>query len=112
MNERLGILHLSDIHASAKSKVKIQRLVERLKADIQTIQERRNVLIKIICISGDLINSGDNSDEELNIVLEDFLQPLMEMLKLDERCIFIVAGNHEIKQNMVVPYIEQDSVLH
>ena len=59
MNERLGILHLSDIHASAKSKVKIQRLVERLKADIQTIQERRNVLIKIICIRACLKKGGD-----------------------------------------------------
>lgn len=106
MNERLGILHLSDIHASSKSKVTIQRLVERLKTDIQTIQERQNVSIKMICISGDLINSGDNSDEELDIVLEVFLQPLMEMLKLDEKSIFIVAGNHEIKRNMVVPYIE------
>ena len=106
MNERLGILHLSDIHASSKSKVTIQRLVERLKTDIQTIQERQNVSIKMICISGDLINSGDNSDEELDTVLEVFLQPLMEMLKLDEKSIFIVAGNHEIKRNMVVPYIE------
>ena len=106
MNERLGILHLSDIHASSKSKVTIQRLMERLKTDIQTIQERQNVSIKMICISGDLINSGDNSDEELDIVLEVFLQPLMETLKLDEKSIFIVAGNHEIKRNMVVPYIE------
>ena len=51
MNERLGILHLSDIHASSKSKVTIQRLVERLKTDIQTIQERQNVSIKMICIA-------------------------------------------------------------
>lgn len=48
MNERLGILHLSDIHASAKSKLTIQRLVERLKTDIQTIQGQRNVSIKAL----------------------------------------------------------------
>ena len=106
MNERLGILHLSDIHACAKSKVTIQRLVDRLKTDIQTIQVQQNVSIKIICISGDLINSGDNSDEELHIVFEEFLKPLMEMLKLDKEFIFIVAGNHEIKKSMIVPYIE------
>ena len=62
MNERFGILHLSDIHASEKSKVTIQRLVGLLKTDIQTMQERHNVSIKMICISGDLINSGDDAD--------------------------------------------------
>ena len=106
MTERLGILHLSDIHASAKSRITIQRLVECLKTDIRTIQEQQHVSIKMICISGDLINSGDNADEELEIVFEEFLHPLMEMLKLDEKSIFIVAGNHEIKRNMVVPYVE------
>lgn len=106
MDERLGILHLSDIHASKANKITIQRLVEHLKTDIATLQERYNVSVKMICISGDLINSGDNADEELNIVLEVFLQPLMEMLQLDEKSIFVVAGNHEIKKQMVVPYIE------
>ena len=84
----------------------IQRLVEHLKTDIAMLQVRHNVSVKMICFSGDLINSGDNADEELNIALEVFLQPLMDMLQLDEKSIFIVAGNHEIKRQMIVPYIE------
>ena len=106
MNERFGILHLSDIHASEKSKVTIQRLVGLLKTDIQTMQERHNVSIKMICISGDLINSGDDADAQLVIILEELLQPLMDLLNLDEKSIFVVAGNHEIKRKMVVPFIE------
>ena len=106
MNERFGILHLSDIHASEKSKVTIQRLVGLLKADILTMQERHNVSIKMICISGDLINSGDEADVQLDIILEELLQPLMDLLNLDEKSIFVVAGNHEIKRKMVVPFIE------
>ena len=106
MNERFGILHLSDIHASEKSKVTIQRLVGLLKTDIQTMQERHNVSIKMICISGDLINSGDDADAQLVIILEELLQPLMDLLNLDEKSIFVVAGNHELKRKMVVPFIE------
>ena len=106
MNERLGILHLSDIHASAKSKTTLHRLVEQLKNDVHAVQKNHNVKIQMVCISGDLINSGDNSDEELNIVLEELLQPLMDLLALDEKNIFVVAGNHEVKRSTIVSYIE------
>ena len=106
MNEQFGILHLSDIHASEKSKVTIQHLVDLLKTDLLAVQDRYNVPIKIICISGDLINSGDNSTVELDIILSDLLQPLMDMFNLDEKSIFMVAGNHEIKRQMVDPYNE------
>lgn len=106
MNERFGILHLSDIHASTKTKTTIQRLVEQLITDLKNIQKNQSVQIQMICISGDLIHSGDNADEELGIVLEDLLQPLMDALSLDEKRIFVVAGNHEIKRSKVVSYIE------
>lgn len=106
MNERLGILHLSDIHASTKSKTVLHHLVEQLKRDIQAVQKERNVKIQMVCISGDLINSGDNADEELDIVLEELIQPLLELLSLDEKRVFVVAGNHEVKRSSIVPYIE------
>ena len=54
MNERLGILHLSDIHASAQSKTNLHRLVEQLKNDIQAVQKNHNVKIQMVC----KINSG------------------------------------------------------
>lgn len=106
MNERFGILHLSDIHASEKTKVTIQRLVGLLKTDILDMQERYNVSIKMICITGDLINSGDDADIQLGIILDELLQPLMDVFNLDEKSIFVVAGNHEIKRKLIIPFIE------
>ena len=63
--------------------------------------------IKMVCVSGDLINSGDNADVELEIASKSFLQPLMEMLGLREDSIFLVPGNHEVKRNSIVNYIEK-----
>ena len=84
MDNRFGILHLSDIHACVNNQVTLQGLVKHLISDIEKVQTEYNVTIKVVCISGDLINSGDNSDEELEIILQDFLQPLMEFLSIDE----------------------------
>lgn len=106
MDKQIGILHLSDIHTSLKSRTTIQRLVGLLRADIKALTEVHNIEVRMICISGDLINSGDDADVELDIALEVLLQPLMEMLHLDEKSIFIVAGNHEVKQSNIVPYVE------
>ena len=47
MNERLGILHISDIHACAKNKATLKHLVDRIKTDIQTIQLQKNVSVKM-----------------------------------------------------------------
>ena len=106
MDKRIGILHLSDAHISSKNKGTIDRLIALLKKDITLIQEEMCVDIKIVCISGDLINSGDNANKELDIALESFLQPLMEMLGLKEDCIFLVPGNHEVKRSSIKDYIE------
>lgn len=106
MNKRIGILHLSDTHISEKNKITIDRLIALLEKDITSIQNEMCVDIKIVCISGDLINSGDNADVELEIASESFLQPLMKMLELKKDNIFLVPGNHEVKQSSIVNYIE------
>ncbi len=106
MDKRIGILHLSDVHASEKSQDTIQRLVTLLKDDVSILKDKYNVDIKMVCISGDLINSGDAASVELEIALDVFLQPIMEMLQLDEKGVFIVPGNHEIKRESIVSYIE------
>lgn len=107
MLNNIGILHLSDIHASSKSKNKISDLVELLNQDLDAIQSQYNTKIQIICISGDLISSGDNSEEELDIIYEDLIRPLTNALQLDENRVFVVAGNHEIQKSKIVQYIEQ-----
>lgn len=106
MDRRIGILHLSDIHISLNNQKTIERLVGLLQKDIALLQAEKCVVIKMVCISGDLINSGDNANEELDLALGSFLQPLMNILKLSEDSIFIVPGNHEVKRNSIVNYIE------
>ncbi|MBD5151992.1 MAG: hypothetical protein HDT16_05775 [Oscillibacter sp.] len=106
MDNQIGILHLSDIHAQSRSRSTIAKLTKLLINDLIQIQNMYNTSIKAVCISGDLINSGDNSDIELDIVLTELIQPIMNALSLDETHIFVVPGNHEIKRAEIVPYIE------
>lgn len=109
MDKKIGILHLSDAHISKENKSTIDRLIALLQKDITLIQKEMYVDIKMVCVSGDLINSGDNADAELDIALGSFLQPLMEMLGLREDSIFLVPGNHEVKRNSIVNYIENEA---
>lgn len=106
MDNQIGILHLSDIHAQNSSRTTISKLTKLLINDLTQIQPKHNTVIKAVCISGDLINSGDNSDMELDIVLTELIQPLMSALSLDEKHFFVVPGNHEIKRAEIVQYIE------
>lgn len=106
MDKEIGILHLSDIHAHSESKVTISRLTKLLIEDLERIQSEYNTHIGTVCISGDLINSGDNAESELDIVLTELIQPIMNALKLDEKSFFIVPGNHEVKRTNIMPYVE------
>ena len=106
MEQNIGILHLSDIHASKNSKTNIKRLVDLLLQDIETLKQLHNVTVNIICLTGDLIQSGDNSQDELEIICDEFIQPLLKSQKIDENMVFIVPGNHEVKKNEIVDYIE------
>ena len=107
MDKNIGILHLSDLHASSKTENTIKSLVDLLKNDTKIIQAQHNTDIDFVCISGDLINSGDNADEELKIVENTVIEPLMKELGLGREKFFIVPGNHEVKRSEIVDYIEE-----
>ncbi len=106
MGQNIGILHLSDIHVSSSSKSTVQRLVKLLQEDLLKMKEAHDFSVDAICITGDLISSGDCAEEELQIVLSDFIQPLLESEAISENKIFIVPGNHEIKRSKIVDFIE------
>lgn len=107
MEKNIGIIHLSDIHASSENKNKICKLVSLLKNDLHKLSKENNIEIKFLCITGDLINSGDLSDEQFEIVLSCVIQPLTEHLQIPDDSVFIVAGNHEVKRSKIVEYIEK-----
>ena len=106
MEKRIGILHISDIHAQEKNKKKLSLLKELLLRDAKDLQVLYNTEIKAICITGDLINSGDSSETELDLVLSELIIPLMQGLGLTEDNIFVVPGNHEVRRSQIVEYVE------
>lgn len=106
MGQNIGILHLSDIHASRNSRTTVQRLVKLLQEDLLEMKKTHNFSVDAICVTGDLIASGDCAEEELQIVYSDFIQPLLESESISEDKIFVVPGNHEIKRSKIVDYIE------
>lgn len=110
MNKRIGILHLSDIHATKDNVSKLKRLLGLLINDLEKIKNEYNFDIKFICITGDLINSGDQSDEQLELVFNTIIQPLLDHTGLDEKNVFFVAGNHEVKRSSIVSYVESGLV--
>lgn len=107
MEKNIGILHLSDIHANKNNQKTIIRLAEQLLIDLQKVIPENNLSIQSICITGDLISSGDNADEEMTIVIDDLIAPLLNYLHLSESDVYIVPGNHEVKRAAIVPYAEQ-----
>ena len=107
MEKNIGILHLSDIHASSKNQQTVVRLVEQLKTDLKKLMDENSIDISAICVTGDLIQSGDNADKEIEIVIDSLLTPLLDFLDLTADSVYIVPGNHEVKRSSILPYAEQ-----
>lgn len=101
----IGILHLSDIHFCEDNKLKIINLLEKLDDDIKIVKTESNSTIKLICITGDLINNGANS-AEYDSFMKEFLSPLLDKTKLQVEDVFIVPGNHEIDRNSINKFEE------
>ena len=106
MKKHLGILHLSDIHACAKTQETLNRLTSMVKSDLDEVIAEHDTEIVAICITGDLVNSGDNIDAEMGIATDFVIHPLLQHLNLAEDRVFIVPGNHEVKRSLIVDYIE------
>lgn len=110
MNKKIGILHLSDIHATKDNTSKLKRLFSLLVNDLEKTKNEYNYDIQFICITGDLINSGDQSEEQLDLVYNTIIQPLLDYTGLDEKNVFLVAGNHEVKRSSIISYVESGLV--
>ena len=106
MKNNIGILHLSDIHACTVNKRSLADLVELLKTDLDKIAEESQTEIQAICITGDLINAGDNIDTEMDVAFDTIIHPIMQHLSLSEDRIFVVPGNHEVKRSLINKYME------
>lgn len=106
MEKSLGILHLSDIHASANNQKELARLTELLKHDLDKLTSEHSIDINAICITGDLINSGETADSEMAIVLDTVIDPLITHLGIDSESVFVVSGNHEVNRSAIDDFTE------
>ena len=83
--------------------------MEKLDDDIKIVKTESNSTIKLICITGDLINNGANS-AEYDSFMKEFLSPLLDKTKLQVEDVFIVPGNHEIDRNSINKFEESGLV--
>lgn len=102
----INILHLSDLHISDKNKQDIEIILQALVEDVKKFKQRGKT-IDFICFTGDMIYSGDNSGEELNLALDYFINPLLSEVKLPEERFLIIPGNHDIDRTKIENYAEK-----
>ena len=104
--DKIGILHISDIHFCKENSEKIGYILNQLKSDVADVCKTEGAQIQAICITGDLINKGSEHISSFLDFERVFLLPLLSSLKLDFDSVFIVPGNHEIDTNKIEPYSE------
>lgn len=102
-NNKIRILHISDIHYSETNNSKIEKkvlypLLERLEKEC----EQRP--IDLMCITGDLIDRGgmdsETPEKAFHLCYEKFIKPLTDKLNLTDESIVMCPGNHDIVKNL------------
>ena len=98
MNE-LTILHLSDLHTRVEGieEFKIRR--DALLKDLH----RLGIRPQIVIISGDVAFSGES--EEYSIAQKEFIDPLVNGLRIKSGHLIMVPGNHDISRSLVEPLV-------
>lgn len=86
------IIHISDIHMALNSLNSIRELRTALLKDIKDCTT--DTLIDLIVCSGDLVYSG--TDENYELALYEFIEPLLTELKISAESFIYVPGNHEV----------------
>lgn len=99
----LRILHISDLHASAKGEDDRRRLVQAMLEDVERLVEGGGV--DLVVFSGDLADHGEA--DEYRIAREVLLDPLMAKLGLKPANIILVPGNHDVNRAQVRDLVER-----
>jgi predicted MPP superfamily phosphohydrolase len=98
----LRIVHLSDIHLAHENIKDFDNFViKALMNDLEEFHAAKK--IDMIILSGDLIDKGGLSFEDINsafiIFKEKVIDAISEKIKLSCNQIFIIPGNHDIERN-------------
>jgi hypothetical protein len=103
---QLDILHLGDLHICKENFQEAKLRIDALLKDLKTLKVNESIKPQIVIFTGDLIQSGDNWNEQIDLAINCFLKPLLETLKINESNFFYSPGNHEIEQNKVSQALE------
>ncbi|MFN8723377.1 MAG: metallophosphoesterase [Rhodospirillales bacterium] len=99
---RKNILHLSDLHLSARSardaRLVIDSLLKKL-VDLRFTPLRPDFLV----FSGDVVNSGDDREDYEN-AYDLLIYPISDMCGIDESRIIVCPGNHDVSRSVVKNY--------
>lgn len=106
----LNILHISDAHIQKSYAPEIKDLVKKLIIDIKNVQKEKNILIDLICFTGDLIQRGDNALEGENqweLAMDILVNPILQELDLSSDRFIFAPGNHEVDTTKIIPMLEK-----
>lgn len=95
---KISILHLADLHINIKKIDDIKFIIDGLIKDLKTLRKEKSINPNLIFFTGDIINKGQNAEEEFSLFEDFFINPLLSELKLSQNELFLVPGNHEINR--------------
>ena len=100
MTRDLNILHLSDLHYSASSKMyDRQQVIDAFLKDVESYCTNF-LTVDMVIFSGDLVDAASEPDVYFHLY-DNFISPLSKVTRCDERHIFLCPGNHDIQQDIV-----------
>jgi len=97
---KLNILHLADLHCNAEDELYLNTVGKALCKDVAD-QAASGAKPDIVCVTGDLVNRGQNATVEYGLAESIFLKPLRETLSLPHSAFFFVPGNHDVDRTQI-----------
>jgi len=98
-NEIVQVLHVSDLHLTHKSDESINAC-NALLAEVSRQNKIGLLTPECVILTGDLVYDGSSSDD-YDLLQQQFLDPLVKILGIERRDIFISPGNHDIDRGKV-----------
>ena len=102
--KKVGWLHLSDMHISAKQLYNQKIVHKALFQDIEEMLSNKGAQIDLIFFTGDVSQNASTEDYEASL---EFVSKLLEISKVAKENIFIVPGNHDVNRHNVSRLLDE-----
>src|SRR5271157_2289138 len=95
-----NLLHMSDIHFSENYRADLKKVGDALLADLKKFIDTETVLKPdAVIFTGDLTYDGKATD--FQGAWDDFINPVLNIFRLNQNSFFICPGNHDIERNRI-----------